>query len=68
MVVALLMQLVMLHRGKSRCTVPQKYTYNAKFAQRRYEELRSSSRQGVNLTRQEALAMNAIKVKNPLGY
>lgn len=45
---------------KSRCTVPHKYTYNAKFAQRKYEELRSSSRQGVNLTRQEALAMNAI--------
>lgn len=40
--------------------VPHKYTYDPSFAQRKYEELRSSSRQGVNLTRQDALAMNAI--------
>lgn len=44
----------------SRCTVPHKYTYDAKFAQRKYEELRSSSRAGVNLTKHDALQMNAI--------
>lgn len=47
-------------KQRSRCTVPHKYTYNALFAQRKYEELRSSSRQGVNLSRHEALQMNAV--------
>lgn len=47
-------------KQRSRCTVPHKYTYNTHFAQRKYEELRSSSRQGVNLSRHEALQMNAV--------
>lgn len=40
--------------------VPHKYNYNAIFAQRRYEELRTQSRAGVNLTKHEALKMNAV--------
>ena len=47
-------------KPRSRCTVPHKYIYNARFAQHKYEELRSSSRQGVNLSRHEALQMNAV--------
>lgn len=47
-------------KPRSRCTIPHKYFYNASFAQRKYEELRSSSRKGVNISRQEALQMNAI--------
>lgn len=45
---------------KSRCTVPHKYIYDAKFAQRKYEELRSKSREGVNLSKHDALKMDAI--------
>ena len=45
---------------KSRCTVPHKYTYDAKFAQRKYEELRSKSREGVNLSKHDALKMDAV--------
>ena len=45
---------------KNKCTVPHKYLYNARFAQRSYEELRTSSREGVNLSRHDALEMNAV--------
>ena len=48
------------HKPRSRCTVPHKYIYNAAFAQRTYEQLLVSSREGVNLSRHEALAMNAV--------
>lgn len=47
-------------KPKSRCTVPHKYAYDAKFAQRKYEELRTASRAGVNLSRHDALKMDAI--------
>lgn len=47
-------------KPKSRCTVPHKYTYDAKFAQRKYEELRTRSREGVNLSRQDALKVDAV--------
>lgn len=45
---------------KSRCTVPHKYTYDARFAQRKYEELRSRSREGANLSKRDALKMDAL--------
>lgn len=47
-------------RPLHRCTVPHKYRYDASFAQRKYEELRTSSREGVNLTRQQALQLDAV--------
>ena len=47
-------------KSKSRCTIPHKYTYDAKFAQRKYEELRTTSREGVNLSRHDALKMDAV--------
>lgn len=47
-------------KPKHRCTVPHKYLYDAKFAQRKYEELRTSSRSGVNISRHEALEMNSV--------
>ncbi len=47
-------------KPRSCCTVPHKYIYNARFAHRKYDELRSSSRQGVNLSRHEALQMNTV--------
>ncbi len=47
-------------KPRHRCTVPHKYTYDAKFAQRKYEQLRTSSREGVNLSKHDALKMNAI--------
>lgn len=45
---------------RSRCTVPHKYTYDAKFAQRKYEGLRTKSREGVNLSKEDAHRMDAI--------
>lgn len=47
-------------KPKSRCTVPHKYTYDAKFAQRRYEELRTTSREGINLSKRDAVKMDAM--------
>lgn len=47
-------------KPKSRCTVPHKYTYDANFAQRKYEQLRSSSREGINLSKHEARKMDAV--------
>jgi len=41
------------------CTVPHKYSYSAIFAQRTYEETRSVSRTGVNLSRHEASVMDS---------
>lgn len=35
------------------CTVAQKYTYNARFANRKYREVLVSSRTGINLTKSE---------------
>lgn len=47
-------------KTKSRCTVPHKYQYDARFAQRKYEELRTSSREGANLSKHDALKMDAV--------
>lgn len=35
------------------CTIAQKYFYNARFADRKYRDLLSSSRSGINMSRQE---------------
>ena len=48
----------------NKCTIPHKYDYNAHFAQRKYEELRTSSRAGVNLSKKEALEID--KIVTPL--
>lgn len=48
----------------SRCTVPHKYIYNARFAHCKYEELRSSSGQGANLSRHEALQIKQVAPKD----
>lgn len=47
-------------KPKSRCTVPHKYFYDARFAQRKYEEIRTSSGEGVNLSRHDALKMDSV--------
>ena len=45
---------------RSRCTIATKYDYNARAAQRFYEQTLSSSRAGVNLTKKEALRIDRI--------
>ena len=40
------------------CTIQTKYDYNAKAAQRQYEELLVSSREGFNLTKKEVSRLN----------
>lgn len=42
------------------CRIRSKYDYNAKIAQRLYEELRTSSREGLNLTKQELHSIDRI--------
>lgn len=51
-------------KPRNRCQITAKYEYDARFAQRRYEETLSSSRQGVNMTRAQCLRMD--KVVAPL--
>lgn len=47
-------------KARNRCQISHKYEYDALFAQRKYEELRSGSRSGVNLSKKEALEMDRI--------
>lgn len=47
-------------KKKNLCTIPTKYDYNAHAAQRHYEELRSSSRAGVNKSRSEMHRIDAV--------
>ena len=47
-------------RKKNLCIIPTKYDYNAHAAQRHYEELRSSSRAGVNKSRSEMHHIDAV--------
>lgn len=47
-------------KPRHKCTIQTKYDYNAKAAQRQYEELLSSSREGVNLTRKEFHEMDRV--------
>ena len=44
----------------SRCTIAQKYRYDALFADRKYRESLSSSREGINLTKQELRDKDAV--------
>lgn len=44
----------------SRCTIAHKYRYDALFADRKYRELLSSSREGINMTRQELRRLDAV--------
>ena len=42
------------------CTIQTKYDYNAKIAQRLYEEQRTSSREGINLSKKELHSIDQI--------
>lgn len=48
------------HKPKNKCTIASKYDYDPAFAQRKYEELLSSSRQGINKTKHEVHQMDKI--------
>src|SRR5699024_5621315 len=47
-------------KERHRCSIHTKYDYNAKAAQRQYEELLSDSRAGVNLTAKELRNLDRI--------
>ena len=47
-------------KSLSKCTIPHKYSYDAHFAHRKYSEKLSSSREGINLTKREARALDAV--------
>lgn len=51
-------------KQRSRCTIPTKYSYDAAFAQRKYEELKTSSREGISKSRSEIHTLD--KVIQPL--
>ena len=51
-------------KSHARCTVPHKYRYDALFADRKYRENLSSSREGINLSRKELHEID--KVVSPL--
>ena len=51
-------------KPRHKCPIHTKYDYNAKAAQRHYEELLSSSRSGVNLTPKELRKLD--RIVNPL--
>jgi IS30 family transposase len=42
------------------CTIAQKYFYNARFAERKYKEILSDSRAGINMTKHELRQIDAI--------
>lgn len=48
----------------SRCTIAHKYKYNARFANRKYQEILSNSRSGINMTKHELRQID--KVITPL--
>lgn len=48
----------------NRCTIAHKYTYNARFADRKYQENLRDSRSGINMTKQELRKKD--KVISPL--
>lgn len=48
----------------NRCTIAHKYTYNARFAERKYRENLRDSRSGINMTKQELRKKD--KVISPL--
>ena len=51
-------------KGHAHCTVPHKYHYDARFADRKYRETLSDSRSGVNLSRTQLREID--KVVTPL--
>lgn len=51
-------------KGHVHCTVPHKYRYDGRFADRKYRELLSSSRSGVNMTKKQLRDID--KVVSPL--
>jgi len=52
------------NKSRARCTVPHKYRYDALFADRKYRETLSSSREGIHLSRKELHEID--KVISPL--
>ena len=44
----------------SRCTIAHKYKYNAHFANRKYQEILSNSRSGINMTKHELRQIDKI--------
>ena len=44
----------------SRCTIAHKYKYNARFANRKYQEILSNSRSGINMTKHELRQIDKI--------
>lgn len=51
-------------KSRARCTVPHKYRYDALFADRKYRETLSGSREGINLSRKQLHEID--KVVSPL--
>lgn len=51
-------------RPRNLCTIPTKYNYDGRAAQRMYEELLKGSREGINMTRHELRELD--KVVRPL--
>ena len=47
-------------KARNLCNIPTKYSYDAHFAQRKYEELRTSSREGIAKSRAEIHRINSI--------
>lgn len=47
-------------KARNLCSIPTKYSYDAHFAQRKYEELRTSSREGIAKSRAEIHRINSI--------
>lgn len=48
------------HKPRHKCSIHTKYDYNAKAAHRKYEELLSQSRAGVNLTKKELRELDRV--------
>jgi hypothetical protein len=47
-------------KRKNLCSIPTKYNYNARTAQREYEELLEGARSGINLTRSELHRIDSV--------
>lgn len=47
-------------KARNRCSIPTKYSYDAHFAQRKYEELRKASREGIAKSKSEIRRIDAV--------
>ncbi len=47
-------------KDRNKCSIANKYSYDALFAQRKYEELRTSSREGIAKSRSEVQCIDAV--------